>query len=62
MQAEVITVVGDNPILGVIRVYPPTRPGARSRGSQVMLLSGPKDLGFNPKHILRTARRRYRLG
>jgi hypothetical protein len=61
-DSEIITVVGNNPILGVIRVYPPTTPGARSRGSQVMLLSGPKDLGFNPKYILRTARRRYRLG
>lgn len=61
-DSEVIAVTRDKPILGVIRVYPPTTPGARSRGSQVMLLSGPKDLDFNPKYILRTARPRYRLG
>jgi len=61
-EAEVVAVAGDRPILGVIRVYPPTTPGARSRGSQIMLLSCPKDLGFNPKHVLRAARQRYRLG
>jgi hypothetical protein len=60
-EADVIAVTQDKPILGVIRVYPPTTPGARSRGSQVMLLSCLKDLGFNPKHVVRTARQRYGL-
>lgn len=61
-DADVIATTRDKPILGVIRLYRPTTPGARSRGSQVMLFSCTKDLGFNPKHILRTARQRYRLG
>jgi hypothetical protein len=61
-DAEVVATVRDKPVLAVIRVYPPTTPGARSRGSHVMLLSCSKDLGFNPAHVLRTARQRYRLG
>jgi len=61
-DAEVVAAAGKRPVLGVIRVYPPTTPGARSRGSQIMLLSFPKDVGFSPRHILRTARQRYRLG
>ncbi len=61
-NSEIIAVAGDKPILGVIRVYPPTTPGARSRGSHVMLLSCSRDFGFNPRQILRAARRRYRLG
>jgi hypothetical protein len=61
-DSEIIAFAEGKPIVGVIRVYPSTTPGARSRGSQVMLLSCSKDLRFNPKHVLRTARRRYRLG
>jgi len=60
-QAEVFAVADEKPVLGVIRVYPPTSPGARSRGANLMLISPPKDLDFNVEHFLRRARRRYRL-
>ncbi len=60
-EPEIIAVLGDKPIVGVIRIYPPTTPGARSRGSHILLISCPKDLGFDPQRIVRKARRRYRL-
>lgn len=60
-EAEVFAVCDDKPVLGVIRLYPPTNPGARSRGSQVMLISPAKDLGFNAQHLVRAARRDYRM-
>lgn len=60
-KSESIAVIGNKPILGVIRVYPPTTPGARSRGSHVIMISCVKDLGFDPHRIVRKARRRYRL-
>jgi len=60
-QTEVFALADDKPVLGVIRIYPPTSPGARSRGSHLMLISPPKDLDFNIDHFMRRARRRYRL-
>jgi hypothetical protein len=60
-DSDVIAVTRGKPILGVVRVYPPTTPGARSRGSHVILLSCSKDLGFNPRQVIRTVRQRYRL-
>lgn len=60
-QSEVFAMADDKPVLGVIRVYPPTSPGARSRGANLMLISPGKDLDFNVAHFLRRARRRYRL-
>jgi hypothetical protein len=60
-ESDIITTFQDKPVLAVIRIYPSTRPGARSRGSQVMLISCHKDLGFIPKNILRTAQQHYNL-
>lgn len=61
-EAEVFAKCGGKPVLGIIRVYPPTNPGARARGSQVLLISPAKDLGYNAQHLVRQARRDYRLG
>jgi hypothetical protein len=58
-DSEVFAVCDGKPVLGVIRTYPPTAPGARSRGSHVMLISPRKDLGLNTDRILRDARQRY---
>jgi hypothetical protein len=58
---EVFAMCDDKPVLGVVRVYPPTAPGARSRGSRIMVLYPLKDLGLNVPKILRDARQRYRM-
>jgi hypothetical protein len=49
------------PVLGVIRIYPPTSPGARSPHSRVMLLSPVNDLGINAEKVLTVARKRYTI-
>jgi hypothetical protein len=60
-QTEVFAMSDGKPVLGVIRIYPPTSPGARSRGSNLMLISPAKDLDFNVDNFMRRARRRYSL-
>ena len=60
-ESDVFAQCNDKPVLGVIRVYPPTTPGARSRGSNLMLINPPKDLGFKVDTLLRAARKQYRL-
>jgi hypothetical protein len=59
---EVFADCDDKAVLGIIRVYPPTSPGARSRGSRVLLISPRKDLDLNVGKILRDAHHRYRAG
>lgn len=60
-DSEVVAMCEDRPVLGVIRIYPATNPGARSRGSHLLLISPAKDLGFSVQHLVRSARRDYRL-
>lgn len=54
-----MTTCDDKPVLGMVRVYPPTNPGARARGSALMLLSPRKDIGIDPLGVLREAHKRY---
>jgi hypothetical protein len=58
-ESEIIAMCNGQPVLGVIRLYPRTSPGARSRGSRIMLISPREDLGIDVRHILRKARKRY---
>jgi len=60
-DSDVFAICDDNPVLGIIRVYRPTRPGARSRGTDVMLISPQRDLGLDVDTILRASRVRYHL-
>lgn len=60
-DGEIVATCEDKPVLGIIRIYPATNPGARSRGSHLLLISPAKDLGFSVQHLVRSARRDYRL-
>ena len=60
-ESEVFAMCDDRPVLGVIRIYPRTSPGARSRGVHLMLISPQRDLGLDVNKILRAAQKRYTL-
>ncbi len=58
-DSEIFAMSEGRPVLGLIRLYPRTSPGARSRGTNLMLISPKRDLGLDVQTILRAAQKRY---